>query len=101
MQPLATIHELKSTLADTRAHGDLPGHLRALWQTLHIPDPDAAQPQSAETSSARPITPGDSVTVHGIPGHVLYPLDIPGYWAIAVPGQLNRSAHERNIQVVA
>ena len=67
------LHELRSTIADARAHGDIPGHLRAWLKTVTTPDD-------------KTISPGLSVTVHGIRGHVLYPTTIPGYWAIAVSG---------------
>ncbi len=39
MTPLQAARELAATLADTCRTGDLAGHLRAWWQSLHI-NPD-------------------------------------------------------------
>ena len=93
--------EFRSTLADVRAHGDLRGHLRALAQTLttRVPIDTVPNPQSP-IPNPQAIQPGISVTVHGIPGHVLYPINVPGFWAITRPGRSNHSIHERDIRVV-
>ena len=104
------LHELRSTLSDARATGDLPGHLRAWLKTITVSDdnprannhPEFVEGPNTQSPISNTVFPGATITVHGIPARVLYPVaNVPGYWAVAVSGQLNRSVHERDIQVVA
>jgi hypothetical protein len=88
--------ELRATLDDARAKGDLFGHLRAWLQTITS---NSANPGISTVQEAESLV-GKSVSVDEAVGRVLYPVhNVPDYWVVALPGG-NRSVHVDKLEVL-
>ncbi len=88
--------ELRATLTDARAKGDLRGHLRAWLQTITSHNANSSISTVQESASLV----GKSVSVDEAVGQVLYPVhNVPDYWVIALPGG-NRTLHVDKLVVL-